>query len=225
MTDVLLQMALIIMAMVTAASSVRNLQAKLGLPLRNQVVGWVVLVVSAMLPFFHLPKHRTISSRVMTYFLGFGPCFVILSISVEGMFYSAYSVTLVMWILVEGIVRKHRAAPMGVLSPAVPSSASTMSNSSSDGGKESQTKSGGYRFQLDDLRIALFFLFFVQVGFFGTGKWVVLVGPSWIMLSADQRDLVLLRSRIYLTLDLCHCLLNILQIVLSGTCLSADTQV
>ena len=166
-TDMALQMALIIMAMITAASSVRNLQAKLGLPLRNQIAGWAVLVMSAMLPFFHLPKHRTISSRVMTYFLGFGPCFVILSISVEGMFYSAYTVTLVMWILVEGIVRKHRAASMGVLSPAVPSSTSN----SSDGGKEEgQTKSGGYKFQLDDLRIALFFLFFVQVGFFGTGK-------------------------------------------------------
>ena len=161
-----LQMALIIMAMITAASSVRNLQAKLGLPLRNQIAGWAVLVVSAMLPFFHLPKHRTISSRVMTYFLAFGPCFVILSISAEGMFYSAYTVTLVMWILVEGIVRKHRAASMGVFSPASSSSISA----SSDGGKEGQMKSGGYKFQLDDLRIALFFLFFVQVGFFGTGK-------------------------------------------------------
>lgn len=27
-----------------------------------------------------------------------------------------------------------------------------------------------YHFREDDLRIALFFLFFVQVGFFGTGK-------------------------------------------------------
>ncbi|KAF8345663.1 Phosphatidylinositolglycan class N-domain-containing protein [Amanita rubescens] len=165
------QMALIIMAMITTASSARNLQAKLGLPLHNQVIGWAVLVVSATLPFLHLPMHRTISSRVLTYFLGFGPCFVILSISAEGMFYSAYSVTLVMWILVEGIVRKYRqAVSIGTLSPAVASSASTTSNSSSDGGKEGQTKPGGYRFQLDDLRIALFFLFFVQVGFFGTGK-------------------------------------------------------
>ena len=30
-----------------------------------------------------------------------------------------------------------------------------------------------YDFHQDDLRIALFFLFFVQVGFFGTGKYVV----------------------------------------------------
>jgi phosphatidylinositol glycan class N len=27
-----------------------------------------------------------------------------------------------------------------------------------------------YRFQADDMRIALFFLFFVQIAFFGTGK-------------------------------------------------------
>jgi hypothetical protein len=31
---------------------------------------------------------------------------------------------------------------------------------------------GTYQFQRDDLRIALFFLFFVQVAFFGTGKYV-----------------------------------------------------
>lgn len=72
-----------------------------------------------------------------------------------------------MWILVEGIVRKHRQAVSATFaSPVASSSASILSASSSDGGKES---AGGYDFQLDDLRIALFFLFFVQVGFFGLG--------------------------------------------------------
>ena len=88
-TDTVLQMALIIMAIITATSSVRNFQAKLGLPLRNQIAGWVVLVVSTMLPFFHLPKHRMISSKVMTYFLGLG---IILSISIERLFYLALGI-------------------------------------------------------------------------------------------------------------------------------------
>ncbi|KAK2465877.1 hypothetical protein APHAL10511_001518 [Amanita phalloides] len=165
------QIALIIIAMMVTASSVRNLQAKRGLPLRNQTIGWVVLIASAVLPFLHLSKHRTISSRIMTYFLGFGPCFVILSISAEGLFYSAYAVTLVMWILVEGIVRRHRPVALAAgLNPVPASPASSISASSSDGEKENQANSGGYKFQLDDLRIALFFLFFVQVGFFGTGN-------------------------------------------------------
>ncbi|KAF8628734.1 hypothetical protein AX15_003748 [Amanita polypyramis BW_CC] len=164
------QMALLISAMIITASSVRNLRAKLGLSLRNQIAGWVILIVSATLPFLHLVKHRTISSRVMTYFLGFGPFFVILSINAEGLFYSAYAVTLVMWILVEGIVRRyHQMVSSTFSSPVVPSSAS-MSSTSSDGGKENQASPGGYKFQMDDLRIALFFLFFVQVGFFGIGN-------------------------------------------------------
>jgi phosphatidylinositol glycan class N len=79
------------------------------------------------------------------YFLGFGACFVILSISVEGIFYTVYSTTLFTWIEVESALRAY----------------STKS-----------TNTRIYHFQQDDMRIALFFLFFVQVAFFGTGKCV-----------------------------------------------------
>ena len=75
-----------------------------------------------------------------------GTCFVILSISIEGLFYLAFSMTLVIWIEVESMLRG-------------PSSATH---------NEASKKS--YSFQVDDLRIALFFLFFVQIAFFGTGK-------------------------------------------------------
>ncbi len=81
-------------------------------------------------------------ARLLILFLTFAPCFVILSISAEGLFYAAYCATLVVWIEVETKLRpqtlKDRAQPY------VPSK--------------------------DDVRIALFFLFFVQVAFFGTGK-------------------------------------------------------
>ncbi|PBK89805.1 WD40 repeat-like protein [Armillaria gallica] len=83
-------------------------------------------------------------SKILMYFLVFGPCFVILSISVEGMFYVAYSMTLLCWIEVESSLRNAQ--------PSKPENAQV------------------YRFQVDDLRIVLFFLFFVQVGFFGTGN-------------------------------------------------------
>lgn len=87
------------------------------------------------------------------YFLGFGPCFVILSIREEGLFYVAYSITLVHWIQVE------RNARLG--------------NRRENGDKVNEktiNRTGEYSFQWDDVRTALFFLFFVQVGFFGTGK-------------------------------------------------------
>jgi len=77
------------------------------------------------------------------FFLGFGTCFVILSISVEGLFYLAYSTTLFIWIEVEATLRSMQRFSSGKYS---------------------------YSFQVDDVRIALFFLFFVQIAFFGTGK-------------------------------------------------------
>ncbi|PFH47133.1 hypothetical protein AMATHDRAFT_152882 [Amanita thiersii Skay4041] len=155
------QMALVIVSMVVTASSVRSLQAKLGLPIWNQIVGWIVLTLSSVLPFVHREQHRTVSSRLLTSFLGFSPCFIILSISVEGLFYCAYAVTLVTWILVEGIIRQYHL---------VTSSPASVSDSGSEGGRTTHTSKDTYTFQLGDLRIALFFLFFVQVGFFGTGN-------------------------------------------------------
>jgi phosphatidylinositol glycan class N len=94
---------------------------------------------------------RTAEGRLLTYFLAFCPCFVILSISAEGLFYVSYCTTLYLWTLVEEDARpektKYRA----------------MTN-------DDDSKYGSGRLSLDDVRIALFFLFFVQVGFFGTGK-------------------------------------------------------
>jgi phosphatidylinositol glycan class N len=90
------------------------------------------------------------------YFLGFGPCFVILSISVEGLFFVAFSATLTAWIGVERINRQD-TQPLGIHNEETETS-------------PSQVPPTIYQFHLDDLRIALFFLLFVQVGFFGTGK-------------------------------------------------------
>ncbi|KAJ6601273.1 Phosphatidylinositolglycan class N-domain-containing protein [Mycena vulgaris] len=140
------QCILIVFAMLITSSSVYHLQAKLGLPLLNQVAGWIVLTVASTLPFLSRVRHAGAQSKLLMYFLAFGPCFVFLSISVEGLFYVAYSVTLASWIEVERSLR-----------------------SDLDRGKKMKSVSQ-YRFQPDDIRIALFFLFFVQVGFFGTGN-------------------------------------------------------
>ncbi|KAJ7492091.1 Phosphatidylinositolglycan class N-domain-containing protein [Mycena latifolia] len=140
------QGTLIVLAMLVTWSSVYHLQAKLGLPLLNQVAGWIVLTVASALPFLSRVRHASARSKLLMYFLAFGPCFVFLSISVEGLFYVAYSVTLASWIEVERSIRNDL-----------------------DRGKKS-TSVLQYRFQPDDIRIALFFLFFVQVGFFGTGN-------------------------------------------------------
>lgn len=104
-------------------------------------------VVASAFPFVSTTKHRTPASKILMLFLGLSTCFIILSISVEGLFYLAFSMTLVTWVEVESMLREP--------SPAT------------DGGAD---KTKLYSFQVDDLRIALFFLFFVQIAFFGTGK-------------------------------------------------------
>ena len=88
--------------------------------------------------------------RIWTLFLGFTVCFVLLSISVEGIFYVVYSATLYMWTEVEAALWAHQPKQL----PA---------------GKKNQSTQG-YQLRADDVRIAVFFLFFVQVAFFGTGK-------------------------------------------------------
>ncbi|KAL1675871.1 Phosphatidylinositolglycan class N-domain-containing protein [Schizophyllum commune] len=162
-----LQAFLIVLSMLVTASSVRSLQAKLGLPLVNQVVGWIVLILSTLTPFLAPVKHNNPDSKILMYFMGFGTCFVLLSISVEGLFYVAYTATLGVWVEVEAALRDASGGK------SASSSAGTLSSSGADKtspAKPDEATKGQSSFVVDDLRIALFFLFFVQVGFFGTGN-------------------------------------------------------
>lgn len=88
--------------------------------------------------------------RIWTLFLGFAVCFVLLSISVEGIFYVVYSATLYMWTEVEAALRS--------------------SEQEEPGTHKKHVDAKGYQLRAEDVRIAVFFLFFVQVAFFGTGK-------------------------------------------------------
>ncbi|KAI0035528.1 Phosphatidylinositolglycan class N-domain-containing protein [Vararia minispora EC-137] len=135
---------LIILASIVTFWSVRSLQAKKGLPLLSQVLGWVIFfsaLIPPLLPF----DHASTDLRLLSYFLTFGPCFIILSICAEGLFYATYCITLWLWVRVEAAARAPGPKP-----------------------NQSGWNPGGLR--TEDVRIALFFLFFVQVGFFGTGN-------------------------------------------------------
>lgn len=104
----------------------------------------ITLTVAALiLPTFGTLKHPAPSVRLLSLYLALAPCFIILTNNGEGLFYASYSATLITWIEMEEKIR--------AVDPDINSK-------------------GQYTFRLDDVRIALFFLFFVQVGFFGTGK-------------------------------------------------------
>jgi phosphatidylinositol glycan class N len=161
--DISSQTLLVGLAMAVTSTSIQSLQAKQGLPLLSQIAGWVILraryhscisriradvvmrPVLALIPPFFPTTGASADAKLVMYFLTFGPCFIILSINAEGLFYVAYCATLWLWIRVEAAVR----------TPALKPSTSGWNP-------------GGLR--VDDIRIALFFLFFVQAGFFGTGK-------------------------------------------------------
>ncbi|GJE95619.1 GPI ethanolamine phosphate transferase 1 [Phanerochaete sordida] len=143
------QLALIVASMAVTFSSTRSLQAKLGLPLVNQVAGWLILVAALVAPFALRTQRLAPETRTLTLFLGFAVIFVILSISVEAYFYTLYSAALLTWTQVEAALKAHRAP------------------------RPTHDKNRlvrGYEATADDVRIAVFFLFFVQVAFFGTGN-------------------------------------------------------
>jgi phosphatidylinositol glycan class N len=105
---------------------------------------FIVSVLSSVYPIIFKSKHRTPTSRIISLFLGFGVGYIILSVSVEALFYAAFTCNLLLWIEVEATVRLNEAG--------------------ADSSKQ------GCELRTDDIRIALFFLFFVQVAYFGTGK-------------------------------------------------------
>ncbi|KAI0043261.1 alkaline phosphatase-like protein [Auriscalpium vulgare] len=136
-------------SMIVTASSVRNLQAKAGLPVINQVLGWTIFLATGTLPLFaKVPP--VVEAKLLVYFLAFCPCFILLSIRAEGLFYVSYTATLYVWTQVEDAMRN------------------TQQPTADTEGQDSAWNPMGLR--SDDIRIALMFLFFVQVGFFGTGN-------------------------------------------------------
>ncbi|CAK7232526.1 Glycosyl phosphatidyl inositol anchor synthesis [Sporothrix curviconia] len=100
------QVGLILLSMLVTRSSALSLQAKLGLPRGNQIVGLLVFVVSlVVMPLAHRPRpSNNYLYRLMVVFLTFAPTFVILTISYEGLFYVAFSATLFAWVRMEHAV-------------------------------------------------------------------------------------------------------------------------
>jgi phosphatidylinositol glycan class N len=98
------------------------------------------------------------------YFLGFAPCFIILSISVEGLFFATYSAVLLGWVVSEKVMKY----------PAVLHEPLEVTQFVKEG-RNSGGSNTGYIFHVEDIRLALAVWFFVHLGFFGTGKCVFLL--------------------------------------------------
>ncbi|KAF2180535.1 GPI ethanolamine phosphate transferase 1 [Zopfia rhizophila CBS 207.26] len=164
------QVGLIALAMIVTKSSIWYIQAKTGLPLGTQAVGWITLVLSLTVPFLHgLRPNNNYIHRLVVIFLAFAPTFIILTISYEGLFYFAFCLCLVSWVRLEHHIYRHTTvqapnpspAPRNPLKPAIASATNRLAS----------LKDGDYRsLTLADARIALFFLFLLQSAFFSTGN-------------------------------------------------------
>jgi phosphatidylinositol glycan class N len=171
------QVGLVALAMLVTRSSVFSLQAKQGLPLGTQVVGWITLVASFVVPFLHAlqPQDHYLHRLAIT-FLAFGPLFVILTISYEGLFYFAIAITLLSWVRLEHRIHQPFSSPSPTTSNGSALKTELASNpldpaATAVNTRDRALETGDYRsLTLSDARICLFFLFLLQSAFFSTGN-------------------------------------------------------
>ncbi|KAG8747688.1 Glycosyl phosphatidyl inositol anchor synthesis [Ceratobasidium sp. 428] len=178
-----IQLALIVAALLTTTSSVRSLQNKQGLPTMNQFAGWAILVTSIAVPAFAPSPAPTPAHKLQRYFLAFGPLFVLLSISIEGIFYASFSWTLYVWVEIEARLHRlvdeparRRIAVQTATKRDRGWRAEALSRSLGEDSKKADPKQTIYAADQprglvgSDVRRAVFFLFFVQVAFFGAAN-------------------------------------------------------
>ena len=193
------QVGLIMLAMIVTRSSVASIAARKGLPLGNQVTGWLVLskdptylessscrlisipVMSLVTPFLHSSYgNNHYLHRLVIIFLTFSPAFVILTVSYEGLFYFAFCTTLVTWVRLEHHIYnyfnpKDSNSPSSIVIKPKPASTaiSDISTQLQSPSEAIQTLGSGSNYRsltLSDTRTALFFLFLVQSGLFSVGN-------------------------------------------------------
>ncbi|OJJ95896.1 hypothetical protein ASPACDRAFT_81654 [Aspergillus aculeatus ATCC 16872] len=159
-----MQLGKVLLAIIVTRSSAASLQAKQGLPFGNQVVGWVVLVASLLLPFVHrLAPNSHYMHRLMVLFLTFSPTFIILTISYEGLFYFVFCMTIMTWVRLEHAIYAYTSATK----KAAPATEKSSANATTT------VEGHAYRYRslsVSDARVALFFFFLLQSGFFSTGN-------------------------------------------------------
>ncbi|KAK5760840.1 Glycosyl phosphatidyl inositol anchor synthesis [Elasticomyces elasticus] len=112
--------------------------------------------------------------RLVVIFLAFGPMFIILTISYEGLFYLAITATLVSWVRLEHRIHQRHlptSSPPASTDPSLQLTTPLAPALSAAKARERALETGDYRaLTLADARICLFFLFLLQSAFFSTGN-------------------------------------------------------
>lgn len=175
------QIGVILLTIVVTRSSAASIQAKEGLPLGNQVIGWFCLISSLILPFVHrMAPNNHYLHRLMIIFLAFSPTFIILTISYEGIFYFTFASTLLAWVRLEHAIYEHTTtvSSNGAVSqpPSQASTITTTTEGNADLIKPTNLIPSGpptrttHTLTTSNLRTSLIFLYLLQSAFFSTGN-------------------------------------------------------
>ncbi|PKA57925.1 phosphatidylinositol glycan, class N [Apostasia shenzhenica] len=119
----------------------------------HQIVNWFTAGISIILPLFSKPA---LLSRLTSIFLGFAPPFLLLSIGYEAIFYSAFALVLMGWILVECATLYFTEIKV---TPVIVNLEDNLISSHGEGS-----------LNLSHIRIPLTFMVLFNVAFFGTGN-------------------------------------------------------
>ncbi|KAF8937481.1 Glycosyl phosphatidyl inositol anchor synthesis [Dissophora ornata] len=161
----MLQTGLIALSTVIVNDTVKSLAAHEGLPFLNQMLSWIILFVTGSIPFVYgarSSQHYLL--RMVIIYLSFAPIFILLSISYESIFYFFLSTTLLSWLMLERKI--YSASEMQPLSDALLSEKRPSATTNGSLTIDYPTRGLGPK----DARPAVFFLFFINVAFFGTGN-------------------------------------------------------
>ncbi|KAK4058189.1 Glycosyl phosphatidyl inositol anchor synthesis [Microbotryomycetes sp. JL221] len=149
-----LELLLTGLCMAITAGSAHSLQQKKGLPIVNQVAGWAILVTSIVTPIVHgRPRHQPYMERLAVILFSFGPAFVILSLSYEALFLTTLCTTLMIWLELECALDQSRRP-----------------TTSQPQQRQSSIVPEYNNITFEHVRIALFFLAFLHISFFGVGN-------------------------------------------------------
>lgn len=160
---ILVQLALIIISTFLVTDTSASLNAKKGLPALNSGLSWVILIVSLLIPILDgaIGSHHFLA-RVIVVFLTFAPTFILLSVryvssnaSFESIFYFFFGATAITWMLLEREIYHYQ-------------SPNNAGNAYSD--IMNQSHKVARKLEMKDLRIGTFFMFFINIAFFGTGN-------------------------------------------------------
>ncbi|KAL0083736.1 MCD4/FSR2/SSU21/ZRG16 [Phycomyces blakesleeanus] len=136
-----IQLLLNLVSIILVYSTSTSLQKRQGLPVINQLLSWTVMAFSSICPFVYRgPSNEDYLARLLMICLSFAPLMTLLSISYEMLFYVCFCSTVLLWLETERALYRD------------------------------QRRSVDRPLQTSDCRAVLIFLFFICVGFFGTGN-------------------------------------------------------